>query len=467
MASYATQSLGGWRNEACLIPITVPGLDLAGIAVRAQIRQQADNPVLTLDLPTTVDPAATGIRVLPTTHDAAGIPTSHLTLQITKAAMQALPYAGELGDAWVGEYALQIAGVTRLIGPFAALASPIDSDAAPANRPVGWGGAAGGTLLSGVVLTIGDGGVTVSVTDADLLAPLVAAAQAAEQMAVDAASDAGRARDQTQAAAITTGYHPTLAAGVAATSIDQVFTTDQLGALGYYRHTAAPPYYLFVATVPAASELTLARTGSTARASGILFDSTVSAFTGLGYAADSTLAVTAGQVAFNSDAVVAKDVIVLDPTGAPLKLAFSELTVEATFTINSLARSDLGAVAGFISEVSGSYGVRMFGHGGVTDAALVEVEFTGANLGQYLNGTVAAPATVTVRTIKSATGVRGQLVTAGATSDVYHDYDDTTSFASPSQFNTVGCAVPAGALYADRTQGHCALCKRAVLRVRR
>ncbi|WP_242095410.1 hypothetical protein [Sphingomonas sp. CROZ-RG-20F-R02-07] len=240
MLPYATQPLGGWRNEPCLIPIAVPGVDLAGKAMRAQIRGQADNPVLMLDLPAVTDPAATGIRVLPTTFDAAGVPTGQAVWQITKAGMQSLPYAGEIGDAWVGAYALQLDGQTRLAGPFGAIASPIDSDNAPANRPVGWGGAAGGALVSGVTLTIGTGGVTVQVDGAGLLAALLLKAKTQADIA--------------SAAALASGASAAGAAGSAASATrDAATAATAANVAGQYRQGIADA----VAGLPTAAVLPL------------------------------------------------------------------------------------------------------------------------------------------------------------------------------------------------------------------
>lgn len=184
MAPYARQPLGGWRNEACNIAFTVANLDTSAMVVRAQIRQSADNPVLTLDLEPTTDPNATGIRLVSVTHDANGVPSSNYMWQVAKASMQALPYAGELGEPWVGQFAIQIAGITRVVGSFAALASPIDSDGAPANRVPSYGGSASFvTPGSGFLLTIGTDSVTLSIFAADLMAGLLAQAQAAEKLA--------------------------------------------------------------------------------------------------------------------------------------------------------------------------------------------------------------------------------------------------------------------------------------------
>ncbi|WP_267383143.1 hypothetical protein [Sphingomonas sp. GC_Shp_2] len=197
MLPYATQALGGWRNEACLIPIAVPGVDLAALSIRGQIRQSGDNPFLTQDLPQTADPAASGIRILPTTFDVAGVPTGHAALQVTKAAMQALPYAGEVGDPWIGTYAIQISGSTRLTGAFLALASPIDSDGAPANRPVSVGGGGCGVATAGIVLTIGDSGVAVSVAGMDLIqVALSQASIAAAALVVTAQAAVAAAKTQ-------------------------------------------------------------------------------------------------------------------------------------------------------------------------------------------------------------------------------------------------------------------------------
>ena len=183
MTSAARQPLGGWRNEAMSVPITVVGADLNGKSLRMQVRLAPDTPgPALLDLANVADAVSLGMRLVSVTN-AAGLPTSNLMLQIPKASMQGLPYAGELGDPTVLAYAMQFDGVTRLYGTFAALASAIDSDGAPGDRPAGYGSTGAGGLIGGVVVAFGDAGITVSIDGASALAPLVALAQAAEQAA--------------------------------------------------------------------------------------------------------------------------------------------------------------------------------------------------------------------------------------------------------------------------------------------
>lgn len=195
MATYALQPLGGWRNEALSIPIVVVGIDLTGKALRLQARLAPDTPgAALLDLSAVGAAGVSGIRLVSVTW-ANGIPTSTLMLQVSKAAMQALPYAGEIGDPTTLAYAMQLDGITRLCGPFAALASAIDSDAAPANRVPAFGGARFATAPSGVTMAIGGDGITVSIVDAVLLGPYVQAAETAA-----AAANAGMLGAQASAA---------------------------------------------------------------------------------------------------------------------------------------------------------------------------------------------------------------------------------------------------------------------------
>jgi hypothetical protein len=61
MAKDARQPIAGWRNEALVLPIRVVGLDVTGMALRAQVRLAPGTPGAPLvDLTTQTSASAEG-----------------------------------------------------------------------------------------------------------------------------------------------------------------------------------------------------------------------------------------------------------------------------------------------------------------------------------------------------------------------------------------------------------------------
>ncbi len=175
MATAASLTLDVWRNDDVYeFPLRVRGPDLTGAAMRAQVRLAPDTPGAPLiDLALTTNGNAEGIR-LAGVSTVDGVITNDVRIRLNKSTRQALPYAGETGDAAVLAFAFQIAGRTRLFGALRILASAIDSDAAPAGRPPGYGARITSAPSGGASLTIADDDVVALTIDgADLIGPLV------------------------------------------------------------------------------------------------------------------------------------------------------------------------------------------------------------------------------------------------------------------------------------------------------
>lgn len=189
MATTAQLDLPIWRNDDVYeFPLRVIGPDLTGIGMRAQVRLAPDTPgdALAILDPTT-NGNAEGIRLVGVTQDDQGRNVNDVRLRINKSTRQAFPYAGELGDAARLVWAFQIAGITRITGAVLVLAHTIDSNNAPASRPMGSSVAAAAMPQAGATLTIAsDQAVELVIDGADLLGPL--AAQAASDAAEAAAT---------------------------------------------------------------------------------------------------------------------------------------------------------------------------------------------------------------------------------------------------------------------------------------
>ncbi len=185
MATTARLDLSVWRNDdTCEIPVRVRGIDLAAVAMAMEVRLAPDTPgapYIRLDKVTNGN--AEGLRVAGV-EQVDGVPESDLRIRINKATRQALPYAGEVGDAATLAYALVIAGVTRLVGKFVVLASTYASDNAPADRPGGGGASGGDSPATGAVLEIDrDRATVLTIGGLDLIAPLAAQIAAAADTA--------------------------------------------------------------------------------------------------------------------------------------------------------------------------------------------------------------------------------------------------------------------------------------------
>jgi len=173
------------RYGAVVRHIFVVGLDLTGIDMRAQVRLYGDVPGAPLvDLLTVANGNAQGLRLVEVTSDDAGLPTSHIELVINETTMEALPYAGEIGDvttlAW--DWQITIAGRKRRLakGEFQITGDGVTgAEVAPINRiqPYGLPQRPVADVWSSARMTFGEDQVTVEIDGADLLAPLVKAAE--------------------------------------------------------------------------------------------------------------------------------------------------------------------------------------------------------------------------------------------------------------------------------------------------
>lgn len=224
------------RYGAVVRHIFVVGLDLTGVDMRAQVRLYGDVPGTALvDLTTVSNGNAQGLRLVEVTHDGIGVPTSHVELVINETTMEALPYAGEIGDvttlAW--DWQLTIAGRKRRLakGEFQITGDGVTgAEAAPTNRiqPYGLPQRPVADVWSSARMTFGEEQVTVQIDGADLVAPLA-------KKASDAAARAKYAEDQSEqnaaaaslaasgAMAAMGNLYPTVAAGLAGSPADGYF----------------------------------------------------------------------------------------------------------------------------------------------------------------------------------------------------------------------------------------------------
>lgn len=199
------------RYGAVVRHIFVVGLDLTGIDMRAQVRLYGDVPGAPLvDLLTVANGNAQGLRLVEVTSDDAGLPTSHIELVINETTMEALPYAGEIGDvttlAW--DWQITIAGRKRRLakGEFQITGDGVTgAEVAPINRiqPYGLPQRPVADVWSSARMTFGEEQVTVKIDGADLIAPFATRAKAdadrasaSEGSAADAALAAALAKDQ-------------------------------------------------------------------------------------------------------------------------------------------------------------------------------------------------------------------------------------------------------------------------------
>ncbi len=186
MTSVAYLPIVGDRYGTLVRHLFVVGLDLTGIAMRAQVRLWGDTPGEPLvDLLTVTNGNAEGLRLVEVTTDN-GLPTSHVEIVINETTMEGLPYAGELGDAVQFAWDMQItlAGRKRRLakGEFEITGDGVTgADAAPVNRPIAYGRPRQpiSSPWTSARLTFGEEQVTVTIDGAELLAPLVKAAEAA------------------------------------------------------------------------------------------------------------------------------------------------------------------------------------------------------------------------------------------------------------------------------------------------
>lgn len=245
------------RYGAVVRHIFVVGLDLTGLDQRAQVRLYGDVPGAPLvDLLTVGNGNAQGLRLVEVTTDDAGLPTSHVELVINETTMEALPYAGEIGDvttlAW--DWQVTIAGRKRRLakGEFQITGDGVTgADVAPVNRiaPYGLPQRPVADVWSSARMTFGEEQVSVTIDGADLVAPL---AKKADDAAARAASDAQTANLAAGSAQAVSRYFTTRAAGEAASAIDQAFATDDgAGNVIYYKRTSGGSTEIGRAVTPA------------------------------------------------------------------------------------------------------------------------------------------------------------------------------------------------------------------------
>ncbi|QCB42989.1 SGNH/GDSL hydrolase family protein [Sphingomonas sp. PAMC26645] len=198
MATAASLTLDVWRNDELYeFPLRVRGPDLTGVAMRAQVRLAPDTPGAPLvDLALVTNGNAEGIRLAGVSL-VDGVFTNDVRIRLNKSTRQALPYAGELGDAALLALAFQIAGRTRLFGNMRILAHAIDSDAAPTSRPASYGAQVSNAPSAGATLTIGtDDVVEVTIDGADLVSLSVVRAEDARDEAIAAQAATIAIRDE-------------------------------------------------------------------------------------------------------------------------------------------------------------------------------------------------------------------------------------------------------------------------------
>lgn len=186
MANVAYLPIEVDRYGAAVRQIYIRGLDLTGIAMRAQVRLGGDVPGAPLaDLLTVTNPNAEGFRLVEVTNDA-GVPVSHVQLIINETTIKAMPYSGELGSetalAW--DWQITLAGRKQRIakGEFVITGDGVTgADGAPAARPAGWSNSFSPSagIRTGATLTFGPEEISVAIDGADLLGPLASKAQQA------------------------------------------------------------------------------------------------------------------------------------------------------------------------------------------------------------------------------------------------------------------------------------------------
>lgn len=244
------------RYGAVVRHIYIVGLDLTGIDMRAQVRLNGDVPGAPLiDLRTVTNGNAEGLRLVEVTTDA-GVPSSHVELVINESSMEALPFAGEIGDAtqlaW--DWQVTIGQRKRRLakGEFEITGDGVTgAEAAPSGRIASFGYPRQPVrdVWSSARLTFGEEQVTVKIDGADLVAPF---AEKAAGSAAKAEADAVLAGNAAASAQAVTRYFTTRAAGESASAVDQAFATDDgAGNLIYWRRTSAGSIEIGRALTPA------------------------------------------------------------------------------------------------------------------------------------------------------------------------------------------------------------------------
>lgn len=252
MASTAYLPIVADRYGACVRHLFLVGLDMTGIDMRAQIRLDGDTPGPPLvDLLTVGNGNAEGLRLVEVT-TAAGVPTSHIAIVINETSIERLPYMGAVGDATQLRWDMQImiAGRKRRLarGEFEITGDGVTgADAAPLNRPQGYGRAVQpvSNMWSAARLTFGEEQVTVTIDGTDLVAPFADKAERAASAAAGSAAAGAQDRATAQmaaASAVAIGNFVAggLVAGEAATAVGKFFSVEHpAGVLSFRVRTPA------------------------------------------------------------------------------------------------------------------------------------------------------------------------------------------------------------------------------------
>lgn len=184
--TYAAQvAIAADRYTPCVRTITFRGLDLTGVALRMQVRQNGDTPGAPMvDLQNVVNAQAQGLKLV-SVDTVDGLPVSVVQIRINESTIKdasRFPFVGELGGASSFVYDLvgTLGGDKRVLmaGTFTLAPGVTGADNAPLDRPFGYGlpSTASG-MRTGTTLTFGETRIDVAIDGADLLAPLAAQAQ--------------------------------------------------------------------------------------------------------------------------------------------------------------------------------------------------------------------------------------------------------------------------------------------------
>lgn len=267
----ARLDLSIWRNDDVYeLPLRVIGPNLTGVAMRAQIRMDADSPALLAGLNLTTNGNDEGIRLASATF-VDGVWINDVRIRLNKSTRQALPYSGELGDSWAGVWVLAIAGKTRITGKVQVLAHALDSDAAPVNRPPSYSNyfSARSDVMPdvGATLTIAADSVAELVIDgADLVERAAGVAKDAADLSevsrVASAAEAAKASlfASTALAAIGGVMYSSKAAGLAAAGAPRFFSVvgDNANTYAILYERSRGLTYDFSGGVPAGAAITRA-----------------------------------------------------------------------------------------------------------------------------------------------------------------------------------------------------------------
>jgi len=186
-------------------------------------------------------------------------------------------------------------------------------------------------------------------------------------------------------------YYPTLAQGVAATDVDDVFTSDPFGVRAVYLRTSSAPFYQFQRLADSNS---MNLTNSLSGGDGRLFNTAgADDFSQLLHTPHGSLTLTANQAAFSSPTT--RDIIlsIPAPDGVnPLLACFDQFTMRAKVTIDDfpVAGVDGAFIAARFYDIVTSdamYGMRIAAGGSSTDATLISAVVGNAVLAHTLNHT--------------------------------------------------------------------------------